>query len=107
MSGRPMSSMMASGWKRRASDSTAIPSPVTTPLKPPSRTSDSRMAAKRGSSSTISTTESSRSISSRSSCTASRASTEALEADTRNTGALTGMREGWVVWAAGLKLSGR
>src|SRR5215217_6002995 len=73
MSGRPMSSMMASGENRRASEATAPPSPVTTPLNPTSRTRASRMSAKRLSSSTISTTESLLSIASRSSATGSGA----------------------------------
>ncbi len=74
MSGRPMSSMMASGPNRRARPGAATPSPVTTPLKPESRTSCSRIAEKRGSSSTISTTASSGLTSSRSSMTTSAVS---------------------------------
>jgi hypothetical protein len=78
-------------------------------LKPLSRTSDSRIEAKRVSSSTISTTASPGSICSRSSTTR-RVRPSGLLVDRRKvwTGEVAG-RSGWLGWgwAAGLKFSGR
>ena len=58
MSGRKRSSVIASGWYSRASASASAPRVATSPLKPAARARSSRMRAKCGSSSTISSTRS-------------------------------------------------
>jgi len=100
--------MIASGPKRRASDGAADPSPVTTPLNPLSRTRLSRIEAKRGSSSTISTTESVEATLSRSSATASTGSSEKADGSSmgRDMAAAAARAAGLGAWA-GLKFSGR